>query len=120
MPKDKTSKQCPNIERGETLYFSENPAPSETRNHTAGSDIDKAARSNHCVVSRSQNKGTHESIGCEKGPCYIMSPDSSFPLYIHHNFFKVGIIKMGGAIFYFTNNILNIYIYISIIHIFCK
>ena len=64
LPKDTTSKQCPDIERGEACYFSENPAPSEIRNCMAGSDIDRAARSNHCVVSRSKNKGTHESIGC--------------------------------------------------------
>ena len=64
LPKDTTSKQCPNIERGETWYFSENPAPNEIRNRMAGSDIDRAARSNHCVVSRSKIKGTHESIGC--------------------------------------------------------
>ena len=64
LPNETTSKQCPNIERGETWYFSENPAPSEIRNRMAGSDIDRAARSNHCVVSRSKNKGTHESIGC--------------------------------------------------------
>ena len=39
LPKDTTSKQCPNIERGETWYFSENPASSGIRNRTAGSDI---------------------------------------------------------------------------------
>ena len=38
LPKDTTSKQCSNIERGET----ENPAPSGIRNRTAGSDIRKA------------------------------------------------------------------------------
>ena len=46
LPKDTTSKQCPNIERAETWYFSENPAPSGIRNRTAGSDIGKAPRSN--------------------------------------------------------------------------
>ena len=51
LPKDTTSKQCPNIERRETLYFSQNPAPSRIRNRTAGSDIDKAQRSNHCAMS---------------------------------------------------------------------
>ena len=34
-------KQCPKIERGETIYFSENPAPSGIRNRTAGSDMAK-------------------------------------------------------------------------------
>ena len=38
LPRDITSKQGPNIERGETWYFSENPAPSGIRNRTAGSD----------------------------------------------------------------------------------
>ena len=51
LPKDTTSKQCPNIERGETWYFYENPAPSGIRNRTAGSDIDRAPRSNHCAMS---------------------------------------------------------------------
>ena len=36
------------IERGETCYFSENPAPS-----TAGSDIGRALHSNHCAMSLS-------------------------------------------------------------------
>ena len=49
LPKDTTLKQCPKIERGETLYFSENPAPSGIRNRTAGSDIDRAW-SNHCAM----------------------------------------------------------------------
>ena len=44
MPKDTTPRQCLNIERGETLYFSENPIPSGIRNRTAGSDIGKAPR----------------------------------------------------------------------------
>ena len=51
--KNTTSKQCPNIERRETWYFSENPAPSGIRNRTAGSDIDKAPRSNHRARSLS-------------------------------------------------------------------
>ena len=51
LPKDTTSNQCP--ERRETWYFSENPAPSGIRNRTAGSDIDKAPRSNHCATSLS-------------------------------------------------------------------
>ena len=41
------------IERGQTLYFFENPAPSGTRNRTAGSDIGRAPRSNHCAMSLS-------------------------------------------------------------------
>ena len=53
MPKYTNSKQCPNIKRGETWYFSGNPAPSWIRNHTAGTDIDKALRSNHCATSLS-------------------------------------------------------------------
>ena len=48
--KDTTSKQCPNIERGKTWYFSENPSPSGIRNRTAGSDNGKALRSNHCAM----------------------------------------------------------------------
>ena len=48
-----TSWQCPQIERGETWYFSENPAPSGIRNRTAGSDIGRAPRSNHCAMSLS-------------------------------------------------------------------
>ena len=50
MPKDITSKHCPKIERGETLYLSENLAPSEARNRTTGSDIGKAPRCNHCAI----------------------------------------------------------------------
>ena len=42
LPKDTTPKQCPNIKRGETWYFSENPVPSGIRNRTADSDIGKA------------------------------------------------------------------------------
>ena len=41
------------IERGETWYFSENPAPSGIQNRTAGSDIGRAPRSNHCATSLS-------------------------------------------------------------------
>ena len=48
LPKDTS---CPKIERGETWYFSEIPAPSGIRNRTAGSDIGKAPRSNHCAMS---------------------------------------------------------------------
>ena len=51
LPKDTTSKHCPNIERGETWYISENRAPSGIQNRTAGSVIDKAPRSNHCATS---------------------------------------------------------------------
>ena len=51
LPKDTTSYKCPKIERGETWYFSENPAPSGIRNRTAGSDIGRAPRSNHCAMS---------------------------------------------------------------------
>ena len=39
LPEDTTSKQCPNFVRGETWYFSQNPAPSGIWNRTAGSDI---------------------------------------------------------------------------------
>ena len=51
LPKGTTTKQCPNIEGGETWYFSGNPAPSGIRNRTAGSDTDKATRSNHWAIS---------------------------------------------------------------------
>ena len=54
LPKDTPSLQCPKIEREETWYFSENPAPSGIRNRTAGSDIGKAPRSNHCAMSLSR------------------------------------------------------------------
>ena len=56
LPKDTTSKQCPNIERGETWYFSENPAPNGIRNRTAGSDNGKAPCSNHCAMSLSTDR----------------------------------------------------------------
>ena len=59
LPKDTTSKQSPNIEREETWYFSENPAPSTIRNRTAGSDIDKALPSNHCAMSLSNKEETN-------------------------------------------------------------
>ena len=36
---------------GDTRYFSENLAPSGVRNRTAGSDISKVPRSNHCAIS---------------------------------------------------------------------
>ena len=39
------------MERGETWYFSENPAPSRIRNRTAGSDIGKAPRSSYYATS---------------------------------------------------------------------
>ena len=42
MPKDTTSKQCPN------------PAPSGVQNCTAGSDIGKARLSNYCATSLMQ------------------------------------------------------------------
>ena len=45
LPTDTTSEQCPNIERGETWYFSENPAASRIRHRTVVSDIGKAPRS---------------------------------------------------------------------------
>ena len=50
LSKDTTSSQCPKIERGETWYFSENPAPSGIRNRTPGSDIGEAQRSNKEVI----------------------------------------------------------------------
>ena len=53
LPKDTTSKQCPKIERGETWFFSENPATSRIRNRAAGSNIVKASSSNHCAMSLS-------------------------------------------------------------------
>ena len=53
LPKDTTSKQCPNIKRRETRYFSENPAPNGIWNRTAGSDIDKDPHSNYCATSLS-------------------------------------------------------------------
>ena len=46
-----SSKQCPKVERRETLYFSKNPAPSGVRKRTTGSDIGKAPRSDHCAMS---------------------------------------------------------------------
>ena len=52
-PKGTTLKQCPKIERGETWFFSENPARSRIRNRAAGSNIVKASRSNHCAMSLS-------------------------------------------------------------------
>ena len=52
LPKDTTSKQGPNIESGETWYFSENLAPSGIRNRTAGPEMDKAPRSSYCVIVR--------------------------------------------------------------------
>ena len=54
LPKDTPSYPCPKIERGETWYFSENPAPSGIRNRTVGSDIGRAPRSNHCAISLSK------------------------------------------------------------------
>ena len=39
LAQDKTSKQCPRIERRETWYFSRNPTPSGIRSRTAGSSI---------------------------------------------------------------------------------
>ena len=53
LPKDTTILQCLKIERGETWYFSENPAPSGIRNRPAGSEIGRAPRSNHCTMSLS-------------------------------------------------------------------
>ena len=44
----------PKIKREETWNFSENPSPSMVRNSTAGSDIEKAPRSNHCATSLSK------------------------------------------------------------------
>ena len=58
LPKDTTSKEWPNIERGETRFFSENPAPNGIQNRKAGSDIDKAPRSSHCAMSLSTAEWT--------------------------------------------------------------
>ena len=40
LAQDTPSKQCPKFKRGETWYFSENPAPSGIWTRSAGSDID--------------------------------------------------------------------------------
>ena len=50
------------MERGETWYFSENPASSGIRNRTAGSDIGRAPRSNHCAMSLSSTKCSDTSL----------------------------------------------------------
>ena len=51
------------VERGEILYFSENPAPSGIRNRTAGSNIGRAPRSNHCAMSLSKASfSTQEAV----------------------------------------------------------
>ena len=44
----------PRLRGGETWYFSKNPGPSWIRNRTAGSDIGRAQRSNHCAMSLSE------------------------------------------------------------------
>ena len=48
--------QYPNIDRGDTLYLSENPARSGVRKRMAGSDIDIETHSNHCAMSLSRDK----------------------------------------------------------------
>ena len=50
-----TIETCLNIEKGETWYFSENPAPIRARNRAAGSDIGKAARSIAPCLSLTNN-----------------------------------------------------------------
>ena len=72
LPKDTTSKQCPNIERGETWYFYRNPAPNGIWNRTADSDIGKAPRSNNCSMFSST---------VILGLCY---PLETLVQYIHH------------------------------------
>ena len=67
--KDTTSKQCPNIERRETWYFSENPAPSGARNRTAGSDISKVPRSNHCAMSLSNLVKSETDYNLDRSDC---------------------------------------------------
>ena len=54
-PRGTTSRQCPNIERRKTWYFSDNPALSGVWIRSTTSDIGKAPHSNHCATSLSYN-----------------------------------------------------------------
>ena len=62
LPKDTTSRQCPNIEKGETWNFLEKSCTKRDSNRTAGSDIGRAPRSNHCAMSVSERVNSMASL----------------------------------------------------------
>ena len=60
LSKDTTSKQCPNIERGDAWYFSKNPVPSRIWNRTAGSCFDNVQNNISEQTTAPSCKGKHQ------------------------------------------------------------